>query len=93
MWTKSIALGLGAALGALAPSAGAQASPAPLTREQAAAIFDSADADTDGLLTKSEWLETLPASLRQHADQIWLRISPSGSAVNRADFVDTYAPG
>lgn len=89
-WTRAIALGLTATLFVGAQSAIAQT---PLTREQAGAIFDSADTDTDGLLTKAEWLETLPVNLRQNGDPIWLRISPSGSAVDRTTFIDAYAPG
>ena len=46
------------------------------TPAERAASFDKADANKDGKLDKAEWVASLPANARTHADDAWKRMDP-----------------
>jgi len=58
---------------AMAQQGGMQMSP-----EQRAARFDTLDADKNGLLTKEEWLPSIPDQMKDYADQIWAMMDMAG---------------
>ncbi len=49
-----------------------------MTPEQRAVRFDTLDADKNGMLTKEEWLPSIPDQMKDYADQIWAMMDTEG---------------
>lgn len=82
--SRMVAAGLVAAL--LSPVAGAQQ--LAQTPEQRAARFVELDADTDGKLTKAEFVKALPEQALGFADQIWANFDPNEKgSVTKEEFI------
>ena len=63
---------------AIAAPALAQQGSMQMTPEQRAVRFDTLDADKNGMLTKEEWLPSIPDQMKDYADQIWAMMDTGG---------------
>lgn len=79
-----------ALLASAAGSATAQPKASPMTAQQVAEMFASSDTNGNGLLEREEWLLTLSAERRPHAEPTWRRLSPDGTGISRERLVAIY---